>query len=482
MDIDLYPPAVKAEAPAAPTVPAVAPVATPPAAPTPEMIDVSAIINSAVDAQVAAVAAKAAPVPPAPAAPTAPVARTFTPDEVTAMVNSAVGAAVKATSDRFEQQFIQNQRPPLPVAPVNPGASTTYTPPTIMRQEIEPTPLFWAVKALLATNNNKATIKFDLSRGKGELEFDGTADAIKAFKAMATTSGGAVGEHFVPRIQTNVVIEALYQKSIIRALPGLTVYPMPGPIADMPTISTFTASWTAENAAAQAAGDAATGRKTLTAKKLTSLATLSNELLVDTNPGVEPYIRNGMAGAIGVAFDTGGIVGDGTGNNPTGLTSEAGVTATAASTDDFYTAVLKAVGRMAGNKLDTNGIVVICRPEVAIKTLITRQGTTGDFLSGGAPIGAPLVEGGVLAARLTQRLGYNSFLTTVLPVTTNTSSVLVLKPTEWVLGDRQELDIQASNIAGSAFANDQTLIRGILRADFKLMRAAALEVITAFPH
>lgn len=480
MDIELFPPAVKAEPPVPPVVP---PAPAAPPAPTAELIDVSAIINSAVDAQVAAVAAKAAPAPAAPPVPATPPARTYTAEEVTAMVNGAVGSAVKATSDRFEQQFIQSQRPPLPVLPPsNPGASTTYTPPTIMRQEVDPTPLFWAVKALLNTNNNKATIKFNLAPGKHELEFDGTADAVKAFKAMATTSGGAVGEHFVPRIQTNIVIEALYQQSIIRNLPGLTIYPMPGQVADMPTLGTFTAAWTAENAAAQAAGDAATGRKTLTAKKLTTLATLSNELLVDTNPGVEPYVRKGLALAVGVAFDTGGLTGDGTGTNPTGLTSEAGVTATAASTDDFYTAVLKAIGRMAANKVDPNGLVIICRPEVAIKTLITRQSSSGDFLSGGAPIGVPLVEGGVLAARLTQRLGYPSFLTTVLPIGTANSSVLVLKPSEWVLGDRQELDIQASNIAGSAFANDQTLIRGILRADFKLMRAAALEVITAFPH
>lgn len=480
MDIELFPPAVKADPPT-PT-PAPAPVATPPAAPPAELIDVSAIINSAVDAQVAAVAAKAAPAP-APAVPATPPVKTYSAEEVTAMVNSAVGSAVKATSDRFEQQFIASQRPPLPVLPpTNPGASTTYTPPTIMRQEVDPTPLYWAVKALLNTNNNKATIKFNLSPGKHELEFDGTSDAVKAFKAMATTSGGAVGEHFVPRIQTNIVIEALYQQSIVRNLPGLTIYPMPGPVADMPTLGTFTAAWTAENAAAQAAGDAATGRKTLTAKKLTTLATLSNELLVDTNPGVEPYVRKGLAMAVGLAFDTGALTGDGNSNTPVGLTSEAGVTATAASTDDFYTAVLKAIGRMAANKVDPNGLVIICRPEVAIKTLITRQSSSGDFLSGGAPLGVPLVEGGVLAARLTQRLGYPSFLTTVLPIGTANSSVLVLKPAEWVLGDRQELDIQASNIAGSSFANDQTMIRGILRADFKLMRASALEVITAFPH
>ena len=455
----------------------------------PEEVNINAIIASAVDARVAEAAAKATPAPVVPVAPVvtpaAPTVESFTPEIVRAMVNDAVTRAVKATGDQFESRFVSSQRPAVVSSPVAPSmASGVYTPPTIVKAARDPQPFYWAMKALLNTNNNKAMLKFALGESDGELEFDGTADAIKAFKAMATTTGGNIGEHFIPRVQTNLITEALYQDSIIRSIRGLITYPMAGGTADMPGLGTFAAAWSAENAAATAAGDATTSRKQLIAKKLTALATLSNEILVDSNPGVEPFVRKGMASAIGVAFDVGGFTGDGIGVNPLGLLSEVGVTATAAGTDDFYTAVLKAIGRIAANKVPINNITVICRPEVVIKTLLLRAGAAGDFLAVSAPVGGALAGDGsdALAARLSARLGYPVAQTTVLPVLTTASPILVLKGSEWVYGDRQELDMQASNVAGNSFANDQTMIRAILRADFRLMRPQALEVITGFPH
>jgi HK97 family phage major capsid protein len=69
-----------------------------------------------------------------------------------------------------------------------------------------------------------------------------------------------------------------------------------------------------------------------------------------------------------------------------------------------------------------------------------------------------------------------------IPVASSTSSILVLACENLVLGDRQELEISSSNVAGSAFENNLTYIRAIMRGDVFLMRAAALEIITGVAH
>ena len=385
-----------------------------------------------------------------------------------ASVNAAKVAA-KATADRLEAQYMARQRAPF-------GApAVIHKDPDLKQQK----PFYWAVKALQANPNG--TILFRLGDTPEELEFDGSADAVKAFKAMATTSSGATGEHFIPRIQTNLVTEALYAKTFMRQLPGVTVYPMPGLVADLPKIGAFTAGWTAENNTAQDAGDAVTDRDTLTAKNLTALATLSNQLLVDSNPGIETYVRNGLSKAIGVAFDTGGMFGTNANNQPKGVTTYAGITTTAIGSDDIYTAILKATGRMAKNNLDVgpDTIGVVVNPGTVTAAVTTRVGTSGDFISAGANVpGNTALAVGSFTDRMSMRLGYKVFASSIVSVVSSKASMYVVYAPNVIIGDRQELELAASNVAGNAFANNQTFIRAICRADFALQRTGAIEIIS----
>ena len=397
-----------------------------------------------------------------------PAVKSYNAEEVTAMVQQAAEkAAAKATDEAVK-------------------AAQRMQFPTLVKKEEEyadPLPLTWAVKAAHATGGS-IVFNFNSPKGKG-LEFDGSADAVKAFKAMATTSGSAVGEHFVPRVQSDMVINALYEKVVTRSLPSVNVYPMPGLVVDAPSIAAFSAGWSAENATATSAGDAGTGRKTLVAKNLTSLATVSNQLLADSSPAIERYIREGIAGAMGEQHDSGALYGAG-GNAPTGITSTAGVTSTAISTDDVYTAILKAIGRMAAAKLPVSpsNVAVLMRPEVLVKALTSRVGSNGDFIAANSANTNSTFVGARLEDRVSARLGYQVFSTTTIPAATGTitSSILVLYAPDFVIGDRQEMEIAASNVAGNAFAYNQTLIRAIMRVDFLLMRAAALEIITGVAH
>jgi len=438
---------------------------------TPE--ELAALVDAEVDTKIAAFKA-AEPVqpvtpvaePPAVAAP----AVAYTQAQLDEAVKAAAVQAAKATGEKMENAFKAMQRPPMAVPAVIHSEKHAKT----------PTPIWWAVKTALYLGAGKDGIRFHLDpTEEGELEFDGTQEAVKAFKAMATTANSATGEHFIPRIQTNLVTQALYQEVISRNLPKVNVYPMPGLICDAPEIGAFTAGWSAENSSATSAGDATTARKTLTAKNLTALGTLSNQLLMDSNPGVEQYVRDGLAGAIGEAHDSAFFYGTSSSTVPGGITKLAGVTSTAISTDDFYTAVLKAVGRMAKAKIPQKNIAVVTNPGVVVTALTARVGSTGDFLSaGGQVVNDPALFNTALNGRVSARLGLPVFTTTAVPIASSTADILVLYCPNAVIGDRQELEIAASNVAGSAFANNQTLIRAIMRVDFLLQRAAALEIIT----
>jgi HK97 family phage major capsid protein len=421
-------------------------------------------INELVNKTVEAVEAKVKSEEPAVKA-EEPV-ETVTKAEAAQMAADAAKAAAEQAAKAFESKLIEARRP-------------VYTPPTITKKAGPQTPFVWAAKASLMTGEN---IVFDLASASEEgIEYDGTSAAKAAFKAMATTASGNAGDHFIPLLQANKVIENLYQEAIVRALPGVTRYPMSSLIEYIPTIGAFSAGWSAENATATSAGDATTGRKTLTAKNLTALATVSNQLLTDSTPAIEEYIRRGLAQAMGEAYDTGALYGTNANNQPLGVTSTSNVTSTAISTDNFFEGVISALGRMDANKTPKGNRVVLCRPEVVAKAARTRSSTGGDFFTAQAPM-APLAGQNGLDAVVSARLGVPVFTTTVIPSASSTSSILVFYAPDFILGDRQEMEIAASNVAGNAFAYNQTLIRAITRVDFLLARATSLEIVTGFAH
>lgn len=445
-------------------------------------------LNELVDKTIAAVDAKVQPAEPVKAdEPAAPAVETVTKEQAEQMAADAAKAAAAQAVKAMEARLIEARRP-------------AYNAPAVVRKAGSPRPMWWAVKAALA-NPETSVILRDTADGEGVVAYAEKGDgAVKAFlsyardarfdvegntvygvKAMVTTASGATGEHFVERLNSRPVIEGLYQNVVSRQLPGVDIYPMPAPVCDAPSIGTFTAAWGAENTEISS-GDATTGRKTLTARKLVALATLSREVLVDTNPGIEPYVQNGLRSAIGERHDIGAFQGTGSSNQPTGLLSEAGTTWTAIGSDNFFTAVVKALGRMGANKLALNNICVVMTPQAAVKAIISQVGASGDYVGSTGTNNGQFLSGGSLAAPLSARLGLPVFVTTAVPTVTSASSILVLKADEWTIGDRQELEIASSNQAGSAFAYDQTLIRAIMRVDFNLKRATALEVITGFTH
>lgn len=441
-----------------------------------EKSELDALVNERVDA---AVKANAPAVPPevetpvteTPAPVEAPAAKSYSQDEVDALMRNIAAEAADVAAKAFENRLKASQRPPI----ISAKASPNYSVPTVITRQPKYHPFYWAVKAAQETGGK---IVFNLADRDAEMQFDGTQAAVKAFKAMASASGSNLGGDFIPTILSGMVVDNLYADDVLGNLDGVMRLPMPGLTVDMPTIGAFSAQWTAENATITSS-DASTNKRTMTAKKLTALAKVPNELLADSNPAIEPFIQRGLRGAIGAARNIAFIRGAG-GDAPTGITSTG--TSTAAGSDNFYDAVIQAVARMYVAEIPADGSVrVLLRPEVASKALRTRAGTDGDYLVGNAPVNQALVTPGFIAP-LSNRLGLPVYQTTGIEVDTGSSDILVIHAPSIVVGDRQTLEIQVSKEAGTAFADDQTWIRAITRGDIENLRTAAVQVVTDFSH
>jgi len=443
-------------------------------------------ITAAKAEQTQTAAAKAEPTQTATPAP-----QTTAPTATPAIdINKIVADAVKATADRYEPLLVAARRAPVPGAP------------TVIRPKGEDNTFGWAVKALsrypqgsiIFSDGEDGTLHFRASGDDGAMNrfveyaqkanadvvSDGTRGQIAA-KAM-TIAGSNVGSQFIPTLTSQNVIEALYALAITRTIAdqyGNGVYPMAARVVDAPSIGTFSYGWVADTSSVTSGGDATTGKKTLTAHKLTSIAKLSNDLVRMSNPQAELWVRRGLAGAIAQGFDEGALVGTGA-PAPTGLNSESGPASTAYATD-LYTSILAAIGRMLTNKVPQDRIVVIGHPGALIKALQSRSSTPFDISQ--APLGS--LAGSVnVFAPLSARLGVPVFSSPLLPVATGTatSTVFVLHAPSWTVGIYNELELSASNTAGAAFEDDQTFIRAIMHGDVSLQRAVALEKITAVPH
>lgn len=434
-----------------------------------EKSELDLLVKEQVDAAVKALTPETPEVPaetPAQPEPEVPAAKALTQDDL----NAAVKAAVEATSAAFESRLRSAQRPPVIVP-----AAKGYSAPAQINRQPKYLPLYWAVKA---AQQSGGRIIFNLADRDRELEFDGSFEAVKAFKAMAAASGSNVGDSFIPTILAGTVVDNLYAEDVLTNMDGVMRMPMPGLTVDMPTIGAFTAAWTAENATITAS-DAATSKRTMTAKKLTALAKVSNELLMDSNPAIEPFIQRGLRGVIGQARNIGFIRGAG-GDAPTGIT--AGGTSTPAGSDNFYDAAIQAIQRMYSAEIVADGGVrVLARPEAVSKAIRTREGTDGGYLVSGAPIGQQFVTPGY-SGPLSNILGVPVYQTTGILDNSGSSNILVIHAPSVVIGDRQQLEITVSKEAGTAFADDQTWIRAITRGDVEVLRSAAVQVVTDFSH
>lgn len=293
----------------------------------------------------------------------------------------------------------------------------------------------------------------------------------KQFKALGINPATA-GGYLVDPEQSDQIIEILREQG--KLFNVVRTVPMNSDVLNIPKLTGgVTASWVGENSSITA-GDTTFGQVQLVTKKLGILVQISNELLDDASPDVDGLIRQDMVSATNNELDRVILRGSGTSSEPRGLFNISGITQTTLATLS-YSGLTGMVQRIEDqNVIDDNTWRWVMPPFVK-RQLRELETSSGDLIwSGSDGYGQPIA--GDVSDRL---LGYNWLQSTLTQASGASSYNLFLgKWSDAIFGMRKTFEIVASSEAGTAFQNDQTWIRMILRCDFNVRHEESFQILT----
>ncbi len=210
----------------------------------------------------------------------------------------------------------------------------------------------------------------------------------KDLREGATTAGG----YLVPGEESGEVLNLVNNFSAIKGL--CRTVPMTSHQITFPTISGgLTAYWVPEATDTETYGqgdgaehgekprsDATFGQLALTAHVLAVKVVVSNQLLDDSDPGVDAVLRNLFAETIGSAFDVACLRGAGTSTDPiTGLSGKISTNAPSVSGDFSFDDVAGLIFKVYENAPHAAEVPVIGHPK-AEKLLMTLKDDNGDYI------------------------------------------------------------------------------------------------------
>ena len=212
-------------------------------------------------------------------------------------------------------------------------------------------------------------------------------EKAKDLREGATTAGG----YLVPAEQSGEVLNLVNNYSAVKSL--CRQVPMSAHQINFPTISGgLTAYWVPEATDTETYGlgdgqthgetprsDATFGQLAVTAHVLAVKVVVSNQLLDDSDPGVDRVLENLFAETIGRAFDIACLRGAGTATDPiTGLAG-AVTTNTPSATSFGFDDVADLIFRVYENAPHAAQVPVLGHPK-AEKVLMTLTDTAGDYI------------------------------------------------------------------------------------------------------
>lgn len=330
-----------------------------------------------------------------------------------------------------------------------------------------------AVKCIHASGGDIERAAFTAERKFGDAEM---AHEFKALSATVPSDGG----YLVPEIYANEIIELLYPATVIYAL-GARRLGMANGNLNIPKIKTGArAMFTGENRQIPKSAPKF-GNLKLSAKKLTALIPMSNDLLRSTNFDNDVIVGQDVTRQMALGVDYGALLGTGGEFQPLGITKNPKVTTIDASKlDELYgkAGVLTAafpnymIAAVLKNNVYADGLGWTFNTSVEqfFKSL---RDNVGGFI-----FAKEMNESGTLA-------GYPYRATNLLETVGGKTKIVFGNWNDLVIGEQGALEIETSREGTwtdesgqlvSAFENDQTLIRAINNVDTGLRHEESFAV------
>jgi len=283
------------------------------------------------------------------------------------------------------------------------------------------------------------------------------AEGERRAMSESVSSAGAT----IPTPLSANLIDAVRNRSVAFQA-GARIVPMTSATLKFAKLTTdFTAGWYAENAPITAS-DGVFGSVTFTARKVGAIAKLSRELVEDA-PNAAELVEAALAEVLAVELDRVVFHGSGVAPEPTGIINQANVqTVSGVGTPTDYSPFIEAIGKILTANGNPTAIVYAPR---TWETLEGFRDTTQQ------PLIAPA------SFQALRKLVSNQIATNL--GTGGNESVAFLGGFEAVgIGMRQNVTIETSREAGSAFSDDQVWIKVTARADVQLFRPEHLVTMT----
>jgi hypothetical protein len=284
---------------------------------------------------------------------------------------------------------------------------------------------------------------------------------------------------------------------------GARIYPAKSDIVYIPSqTGGATAAWYGENATLTAS-NLTFGQLAINIRKLGALEYISNELLADSSPAADQLVKEDLANVIALMEDKTYLMSNGVAPNfanaPIGFASYPGTSGVTITNDAGNGGALVIadlfkfkLALMQANVPFDASMAWFCSPrtwdEIAqFKDLALRyqlESLTGGNVSqypayGNYPEGE---EGSIKGSVQGRLLGYPVYVTANI-ADTNTwgnvataSYLFFARMNDVFIAERAGLELMASNVAGTAFASDQTWVRGIMREGLGIRHAPAVAV------
>lgn len=333
-----------------------------------------------------------------------------------------------------------------------------------------------AVKCIHASGGDIERAAFTAERKFGD------ADMAHEFKALSATVP-ADGGYLVPEVYANEIIELLYPSTVIYSLGARRLGMVNGNL-NIPKIKTGSRALFAGENRAISRSAPKFGNLKLSAKKLTALIPMSNDLLRSTNFDNDVLVGQDVTKQMALGVDYGALLGTGGEFQPLGITKNKGVlNIDVTSIDTEYSSnqgVLTAafpnylVASVLKNNVYADGLGFVFNTSVEqfFKSL---RDEVGGFI-----FAKEMNENGTL-------VGYPYKTTNLLETTGGKTQIVFGNWNDLVISEQGALEIETSregswtDDAGnlvSAFENDQTLIRAINNVDTGLRHDESFAVAT----
>lgn len=293
-----------------------------------------------------------------------------------------------------------------------------------------------------------------------------------ASKALGLNPDSA-GGYLAPPEQSSEVIKLLRERAVVLGL--CTTLPMNGETLVVPKqTGGATVRWVGENSGLTASQQTF-GAITLVAKKLSCLVQVSNELLADSDPDIDAFIRNDISEAVANEIDRVIIDGGGIGSEPRGVIGS-GITSTPSTAVTTLADLINMVKRVEEAKVSKSGkwswlmnaggkAVLRQLKDEADHYIWTGSDGQGQQAAGSLP--STLLDFPWEQSEMFENGGDSK------------PRLLFGNWSDVIVGMRKSLEIRATDVAGTSFEDDQTWIRAILRMDVGIRYPESLELLTA---